>query len=231
MHEPEARALTVVIAVGEPLVAQGMRSILEAATPGPVSVSAVTDAASLFERLGEDAADVCILDGGLSPGESDPGDLIAGVHKRRGDCRVLLLARQPVLGGVLSAFEMGAAGVLVREDDVDLLAAAHAVAGGLTVMSGRALETIMAPRGPRAACPPGGGVEELTPRELEVLRWLAAGSSNREIAAELTLSERTVKTHVGHIFAKLDVRDRAQAVVAAFSAGVALPPPGEEPAS
>jgi DNA-binding NarL/FixJ family response regulator len=72
------------------------------------------------------------------------------------------------------------------------------------------------------------GVADLTDRELDVLRLVARGLSNAEIATELFLGEATVKTHLGRVFAKLQVRDRAQAVVAAYESGVVTP--GNQPA-
>jgi DNA-binding NarL/FixJ family response regulator len=77
------------------------------------------------------------------------------------------------------------------------------------------------PRSAGAVAPPG--LDDLTPRELEVLRLVARGLSNREIAEALVVTEHTAKTHVAHILAKLGVRDRVQAVVLAYEAGIVTP--------
>ena len=124
------------------------------------------------------------------------------------------------------AIEAGAAGFVLKDSSAeDLIAAARAVAGG-----GAWFDPAVAPRVlghyRRAVAPAAreaARLEELTEREHEVLRLMARGATNAEIAATLFVAEATVKTHVGQIFSKLDVRDRAAAIVFAYDAGVVSP--------
>lgn len=124
------------------------------------------------------------------------------------------------------AIEAGAAGFVLKESSAeDLIAATRAVAGG-----GAWLDPAVLPRvlelTRRQALPrqrDAARAEELTERELDVLRQMATGASNPEIATALFVSEATVKTHVGSIFAKLGVRDRAGAIVYAYRHGICSP--------
>lgn len=124
------------------------------------------------------------------------------------------------------ALEAGAAGFLLKDTPADqLIAAARAVAGG-----GAWFDPAVAPRvldAYRSSVAPGARerrrLEELTPREHDVLVGMAGGATNAEIAARLHLGETTVKTHVGNVFLKLGVRDRAAAIVYAFDHGVVTP--------
>jgi DNA-binding NarL/FixJ family response regulator len=127
-----------------------------------------------------------------------------------------------ILAGALRA---GAAGFLLKGVPAeDLQRAVRTVAAGDSwldpAVTGRVLSAY---RHGAAPALPGAEVEALTPREREVLALIGAGLSNTEIAAELTLGEGTVKTHVGHIFSKLGLRDRAAAVVFAFDHGLVRP--------
>lgn len=128
-----------------------------------------------------------------------------------------------MLSGALRA---GAAGFLLKDSSADdLIRAVRTVAEGASwldpAVTGRVLRSYRdsAP----APTPDADVVRLLTARELEVLRAIAAGRSNAEIAADLVISELTVKSHVGRIFAKLDVRDRAAAIVFAYDHGVVNP--------
>jgi DNA-binding NarL/FixJ family response regulator len=129
---------------------------------------------------------------------------------------------EEVLAGALRA---GAAGFLLKGVPAeDLQRAVRAVAAGDSwldpAVTGRVLSAY---RDGAAPALPGAAVEVLTPRERDVLALIGEGLSNTEIARTLTLGEGTIKTHVGHIFAKLQLRDRAAAVVFAFDHGLVKP--------
>jgi DNA-binding NarL/FixJ family response regulator len=125
---------------------------------------------------------------------------------------------------VLSALQAGARGFLTKDADAEAIARAlHAAAAGQSTLDGEVQQRLVAAamgggHQPRATLP--GPVDGLTPREIDVLRLIAAGLSNTEIARKLVVSEATVKTHVNHLFAKANLRDRAQAVAYAYKTGL-----------
>jgi DNA-binding NarL/FixJ family response regulator len=133
-----------------------------------------------------------------------------------------------VLWGALDA---GAAGFILKDSPAeDLITAARAVAGGAAWLdpkvAPRVLDAFRSRVRPHLA--ESARVDELTDREHDVLRLMARGSTNGEIAAELIVSEATVKTHVGAVFSKLGVRDRAAAIVFAYDHGIVEPRPGSD---
>jgi DNA-binding NarL/FixJ family response regulator len=127
---------------------------------------------------------------------------------------------------VAAALRAGVSGFLLKDTPAD-----HLVAGIRTVAAGEALlapsvtrrliEEFSRGGGASREAPPG--LEELTPRELEVLQLIATGRSNAEIAEELVVGETTVKTHVARVLLKLGLRDRVQAVVLAYESGIVTP--------
>ena len=123
------------------------------------------------------------------------------------------------------AVEAGAAGFLLKDTAADdIIRAIRTVADGGSWIDPRVTPRLLrALRAGRPATPSGPVLEALSERELEVLTLVARGASNGEIAAELFVSERTVKGHVGSIFTKLGARDRAAAIVLAFDAGLVVP--------
>ena len=143
--------------------------------------------------------------------------------------RVLILTTYNLDEAVYSALRAGASGFLLKDAAPrDLMSAVHAVAAGdawLDPAVTRALLAEFAAR-PDPWVPREGELANLTQREREVLVLVAHGMSNAEIADWLFLGEATVKTHLGRVLMKLDVRDRAQAIVAAYQGGLVVPGSG-----
>jgi DNA-binding NarL/FixJ family response regulator len=147
--------------------------------------------------------------------------------------RVLILTTFDLDEYAFAALRAGASGFLLKDArPAELVAAIRAVATGDAVVSPRVtrrmLEMFAGDLPAPGAPDPGSGeldarLRSLTARELETLRAVAEGLSNAEIAARFVLSEATVKTHVGRVLAKLDVRDRVQAVVLAYESGLVRP--------
>lgn len=121
------------------------------------------------------------------------------------------------------ALRAGAEGFVLKESvGLDLIRAVRTVAGGGAWIDPSVSTLVMAIYRSRSTPSPrpAAEVSALTERELEVLRLMALGRTNQEIASELFIAERTVKTHIGHIFAKLEVRDRVGAVLRAYESGL-----------
>ena len=139
--------------------------------------------------------------------------------------RVLVLTTFDLDEYVFASLRAGASGFLLKDaPEAQLLAAIRVVADGGSLFAPavtRRLIERFASLDESSAPPPA--LDALTAREAEVLRLLARGRSNAEIAAELVVSEHTVKTHVAHVLAKLDLRDRTQAVILAYESGLVRP--------
>jgi DNA-binding NarL/FixJ family response regulator len=141
--------------------------------------------------------------------------------------RVLILTTFDLDEYIVGALRAGASGFLAKDVPAeDLVAAIRTVAAGEAVVAPRILKRLLdrfATVLPDPAAAPPRGLDALTDREREVLIQLARGLSNAEIAKELSVSETTVKTHVGHVLTKLGLRDRVQAVVLAYETGLVRP--------
>ena len=144
----------------------------------------------------------------------------------RTSCRVLILTTFDSDDYVYEALRSGASGFLLKDAPAEqLLAAVRCVAAGDALIDPSVTRRLIG-RFTRALQPAPGVPEQLrqlTARELDVLRLLAAGSSNQEIARELVVEDSTVKTHVGRVLTKLGLRDRVQAVVLAYETGFVVP--------
>jgi DNA-binding NarL/FixJ family response regulator len=143
--------------------------------------------------------------------------------------RVLILTTFDLDEYVFDALRAGASGFLLKDTPPeDLAHAVRVVAGGEALLSPSVTRRLIEEfaRQPVSDAPPPSVLGSLTARELEVLRLIARGLTNAEIASELFVSETTVKTHVGRILDKLQIRDRVQAVVLAYETGLVLPGAG-----
>ncbi len=139
--------------------------------------------------------------------------------------RVLMLTTFDIDDYVYAALRAGASGFLLKDaTQEELVAAVRVIAAGESLLAPAVTSRLIAhfASRPRVASTPPS-LDVLTPREREVLVWVARGESNVEIAGRLVLAEQTVKTHVGRIFLKLGIRDRAQAVVVAYETGLVSP--------
>ncbi len=212
----------VLLVDDQELIRTGLRGILRERF-GFQIVGELASGFGVVQAVAELAPDVVVMDVRM-PGV-DGVSATRALRATEGGPPVLVLTTfedEEVLAGALRA---GAAGFLLKGVPTeDLQRAVRAVAAGGSwldpAVTGRVLSTYR--EGPTPALS-GSAVDVLTPREREVLALIGAGLTNSEIAAELFLGEGTVKTHVGHIFAKLDLRDRAAAVVFAFDHGLAQP--------
>lgn len=163
---------------------------------------------------------------------------IAELARRGCTARILVLTTYDTDSYVLSAIEAGATGYLLKDAPrEELLRAVRAAAHGDAVLAPSVAARLMSkirsagavgePGATRTTAPPGNpltsGPEAISARELEVLELVAAGTTNREAAARLFISEATVKTHLLHIYTKLGVSDRAAAVAEAFNRGLLTP--------
>ncbi len=220
-----AEPIRVVVADDQTVVRDGVCLMLGLAD-GIVVVGTAADGAEAVEVVDATAPDVLLLDLKM------PG--VDGVEATR---RVRALGRPPAVvvlttfddqAWVLGALRAGALGYLTKDADAAAIAdAVRAAAGGRSLLDPTVRARLLEATDHGPARPPTGlagavtaNQEGLTTREVEVLRLVAGGLANREIARALVVSEATVKTHVNHLLAKLEVRDRAQAVAWAYQHGV-----------
>jgi DNA-binding NarL/FixJ family response regulator len=212
--------LRVVIADDQPLMRAGFRAVLEAA--GDIEV--VAEAGSGEEAIAaaaEHAPDVILMDIRM------PGMNGIEATRKLPRQRVLILTTFGLDEYIIDALRAGASGFMLKDAPTqELVRAVRSVAAGDAVLSPavtRQLLDQVARRLPAAVSRAAEVLAPLTEREREVLRMLAAGLSNAEIAAALVVSEATVKTHVSNLLGKLGLRDRVQAVIYAYETGLIAP--------
>ncbi|MEU0096723.1 response regulator transcription factor [Kribbella sp. NPDC006257] len=214
--------LRVVIADDQALVRTGFRMILNAR--GIEVVGEAADGAEAVEAVRRLAPDVVLMD--IRMPTMDGLEATRRILATPTDCRVLILTTFDLDQYVYAALAAGASGFLLKDVTPEHLAAAVSlVTTGDALLAPSITRRLVERFATPAPATPAihRDLAALTPRELEVLTLMGHGLSNAELAAELTLSEATVKTHVARIFAKLTLRDRAQAVVLAYETGLVSP--------
>jgi DNA-binding NarL/FixJ family response regulator len=216
--------LGVLIADDQALMRAGFRMILEA----EADLEVVGEAADGREAVAEAARlrpDVVLMD--VRMPEMDGIEATRRLLDGNGDTKVVMLTTFDMDEYVYEALRAGASGFLVKDVPPEqLVAGIRSVASGDTLVAPsvtRRLIQEFVRRPPDALRTPPTELARLTAREVDVLKRMASGRSNAEIATEFFLSEATVKTHVAHVLAKLGVRDRVQAVVFAYESGLVTP--------
>jgi DNA-binding NarL/FixJ family response regulator len=211
------------IADDQAMVREGFAAVL-AAQPGLVVVGQAADGADAVSQARQLEPDVILMDvrmpllDGLQATRQILG-AVPGPHRPR----VLMLTTFDLDEYVYEALRAGASGFLLKDATAaELVHAVRVVAAGDALLAPSVTRRLIADfaRRPRHDAPVPAALGSLTQRETEVLRLIARGLSNAEISDTLVIAEQTTKSHIGRILAKLDLRDRAQAVVLAYESGL-----------
>jgi DNA-binding NarL/FixJ family response regulator len=213
----------VLVADDQELVRAGFCVILEAA--GFAVVGEAADGAAAVELAASERPDVVLMD--VRMPVMDGLEATRRIAASGADApKVVILTTFDLDDYVYEALRAGASGFLLKDAPrADLVAAIRVAAAGDALLAPsvtRRLIEAFAAR-PAAVTPSPSRLASLTPRERDILMLVARGRSNTEIASDLVVSEATVKTHVGHLLAKLGLRDRVQAVILAYETGAITP--------
>jgi len=214
--------IRVAIVDDQTLVRTGFRMILA----GEADIEVVgehADGTQAVEEVPRERADVVLMD--VRMPIMDGLEATRRLADASPSTRVVILTTYDLDEYIFDAFRAGASGFLLKDAPPDqLVEAIRVVARGDALLSPSVTRRLVEEF---ARIPTGAhampGLDELTARELEVLKLIARGKSNSEIAEELVVSDATVKTHVAHVLDKLDCRDRVQAVVLAYESGLVQP--------
>ena len=216
-------SVRVVVADDQELVRTGFRVILDS-EPGIEVVGEASDGREAIEVAGRLRPDVVLMDIRMPrlDGLEATRRIVTGPE---GGPRVLILTTFNLDEYVYEALRSGASGFLLKDDPADqLISAVRVIARGDALLAPQITRRLIAEfarHSPRVHKPEQ--LKALTERELEVLKLVARGLSNTEIAGELYVSETTIRTHVGRMLTKLGLRDRVQAVVMAYETGLVRP--------
>jgi DNA-binding NarL/FixJ family response regulator len=215
--------IKVFIADDQAMVRQGFGALL-GAQPDLLVVGDAADGAEAVARARALGPDVVLMD--IRMPVMDGIEATRRLSGAGGGPKVLILTTFDLDDYVYEALRAGASGFLLKDAPAaDLINAVRVVAAGEALLAPSVTRRLIAEFAgrPNADRPRPTALNALTPRETDVLRLIARGRSNQEIAGELVVAEQTVKTHIGRILAKLNLRDRAQAVVFAYETGLVVP--------
>jgi DNA-binding NarL/FixJ family response regulator len=218
-------SIRVLVADDQALVRSGFRMILDERADMEL-VGEAEDGAQAVRLAGELDPDVILMDVRMPSvdGVEATRRLVEGGTR----AKILVLTTFDLDEYVYAAVRAGASGFLLKDvQPTELVDAIRVVAAGNSLFGPAATKRLVERFGQSPQPSSGDSLDVLTDREREILRLLAEGNSNAELAAKLYLSEATVKTHVSAVLRKLGVRDRVQAVIAAYDAGLVRPAPGE----
>ncbi|HEY1712589.1 MAG TPA: response regulator transcription factor [Solirubrobacteraceae bacterium] len=211
-------SIRVLIADDQSMVRAGFRMLLS----GEDDIDVVAEASTGLEavaKAGRFDPTVILMD--IRMPELDGLQATRRILAADGSARILILTTFGLDEYVYEALGAGASGFVLKDDPPEqLIAAIRIVAAGDALLSPAITKRVIKQFVRTAHPAPPKELDDLTAREHDILRLIASGLSNQEIATELYISETTVKTHVTHILAKLGLRDRVQAVVLAYQSGV-----------
>ena len=218
-------AVTVVVADDQSAVREGLVLLL-GTLPGIAVIGEAEDGEAAVEAVAAKNPRVVLMD--LNMPRCDGVEATRRIRASHPQTQVVVLTTYSDDDSIIAALQAGALGYLTKDATrAEIGRAVLAAAAGQAVLDPAVQQRLLsaAVRAPAAApAGPATAIDDLTPREAEVLRLIAAGKSNREIARALFVSEATVKTHINRIFAKTGSRDRGQAVHYAYTRGYASPP-------
>jgi DNA-binding NarL/FixJ family response regulator len=224
----QALPLGVVVADDQRAVREALATVLDA-EPGLKVLGLAADGEEAIELAHRFSPDVVLMD--LRMPNVDGVEATKRLAAELPDVKVVVLTTFADDASILAALEAGALGFLTKDAGREQIAlAVRSAAAGQSVLDPIAQASLLRaamPSGSAAAPPSSGSTplpDDLTPREADVLREIAAGHSNAEIGGKLFISEVTVKSHINHLFAKIHVRSRAEAVRYAYDHGLVSPP-------
>ncbi|MCU1435604.1 MAG: two component transcriptional regulator, LuxR family [Pseudarthrobacter sp.] len=222
----ETQPITVLLVDDQPLLRMGFRLILEGEDDLSI-VGEASDGAEAVRQVRDLAPDVVLMD--VRMPVLDGIEATRAITADGASARIIILTTFDVDEYAFAGLQAGASAFLLKDvAPAELIQAVRVVASGDAVVAPRVTQRLLETyvRGaarPAASAPRDPLLEELTPRETEMLEAMAEGLSNAEIAHRYFLSEATVKTHVRRILTKLHLRDRVQAVVYAYETGLVVP--------